>query len=299
MSRFEPNTQAALLAAALVTSATAAMSVTSAAIAAEPVTTYRVDASTTATLTRIDDTHIRVRLSPGNVTQTLVLDGDLGDGDGKFDYALADYNFDGHRDVAVTVMQGMVNEAYQVFLYDPAARRFTRLRAPSGKARQGSCGDLTNLDAKPAERTLYSSCRSGPVWYSDAYRYRADGTLYLYQSSQDLPMGLQPSIVEGPGADGGPASVRLTYDALGKVVGSQPQAYGGGAVGLKVGVPKLPLHDGPRDGPTRRYVVQDDTLDLIGASADAAWLQVRFHNPRAGRIDGWIKSDDAIPADQK
>ncbi|WP_414446698.1 FG-GAP repeat protein [Burkholderia sp. 22PA0099] len=295
MSRFESRPAALAALAVLLAGSLAA----TAAQAAPPVMSYRVDANTTATLTRIDSTHVRVRLSPGNVSQTLALDGDLGDGDGTFDYALGDYNFDGHRDVAVTVMQGMVNEAYQVYLYDPAAHRFTPLHAPSGNARQGSCGDLTNLEAKPAERTLYSSCRSGPVWYSDAYRYRADGTLYLYQSSQDLPIGLQTSIVEGAAADGGPASVRLTYDEHGKVVGSQPQAYGGGEVGIKVAVPKLPLHDSPHDGPTRRYVVQDDTLDLIGASADVAWLQVRFHNPRAGRIEGWIKSDDAIPADQK
>lgn len=170
MSRFE--SRALMLRARLPACAAllAASLAASAAMAVEPVMTYRVDAGTTATLTRIDDTHIRVRLSPGNVTQTLSLEGDLGDGDGKFDYALGDYNFDGHRNVAVTITQGMVNEVYQVYLYDPATRRFTPLRAPSGKARQGSCGDLTNLEAKPAERTLYSSCRSGPVWYSDAYR---------------------------------------------------------------------------------------------------------------------------------
>lgn len=81
------------------------------------------------------------------------------------------------------------------------------------------------------------------------------------------------------------------------MIGRKPQAYGGGEAGMTVAVPRLALHESPHEGPTRRYVVAGDTLALVGANDAMTWLQVRFSNPRAGAIVGWIKvSEAAAPA---
>ncbi|KAF1058245.1 hypothetical protein DX980_24650 [Burkholderia gladioli] len=259
------------------------------ASAAKPLLTVKVDASTTATVTRADGNHVLVRLSPDNTTQKLEVG--VSDEDGNTQYGSGDYNFDGHQDLAFSATLGMVNERYQVYLFDAASRRFVPLGLAPGSDKLGNCGDLTNLDAKPAEHTLYSSCRSGPIWYTDAYRYRADGVLYLYQASRELPQEVQ-DLVDGK-PDDGPASLLVSHDASGKVIGRKPQAYGGGEARITVAVPKLALHDGPHEGPTRRYVVAGDKLALVGANDAMTWLQVRFSNPRAGAIVGWIKVSEA------
>ncbi len=269
--------------------------------AAEPLLTFKVDAATTATVTRADGAHILVRLMPGNVVQKLA--DNVSDGEATTQYEAIDADFDGHADLALSVTQGMVNDQYQIYLFDPANRRFKPLRLPAGNDKRSNCGDLFNLEAKPAERTLHSSCRSGPIWYSDAYRFRADGGLYLYQATR-MPQVLQ-SLDTGTGKPGSPASpdqgppqLLETMDEHGRTVGFAPQAYGGGNLTLKVSVAKLPLHERPQDGPTRRYLVSGDALDVIGVSdADASWLQVRYLNPKAGTITGWIRTSDAVPPD--
>ncbi|KVN88606.1 hypothetical protein WJ69_15105 [Burkholderia ubonensis] len=262
-----------------------------AAHAAEPLLTFKVDRDVTARIEHADGKHFTVRFLPRGNTQTLDI-GVTGE-EGRYDFDTADYNFDGHQDLAVTAPSGMVNFSYRIYLYDAARRRFEPLRMPADDRPHGQCGELTDAVPKPKERTLYSSCRSGPLWYTDAYRYDGDGRLYLHQASEAMPDNVSALLDDAP--DVGPASMLATYDARGRRIARRPDAYGGGKVTFKVRVARLPLHDAMTDAPTRRYVVAGDTLEMIDVSADNRWLKVQYRNPRAGVVPGWISVREATP----
>ncbi|MDR8730872.1 hypothetical protein FEQ05_04651 [Burkholderia pseudomultivorans] len=259
--------------------------------AAEPLLAFKVDDKVTARVERADSKHITVRFLPGGTTQTL--DVTVTDEDGHYQLETDDYNFDGHQDLAIRALLGMVNASYGVYLYDAARRRFEPLRMPAGNMPQGNCGDLVNLDAKPKERTLYSSCRGGPMWTTDAYRFDGNGRLYLYQASETIPDDVVTLLGVDETAGQGPPSMRITYDAHGRRIARRPDAYGGGTVTFKVRAARVPLHDAASDAPTRRYVVAGDTLELVDASADFRWLKVVYRNPHAGAVTGWIDVKEA------
>lgn len=146
------------------------------------------------------------------------------------------------------------------------------------------------MQAKPNERTLYSSCRGVPIWYTDAYRFDRNGRMYLHQSTEAIPADLR-DLLDG---DAGPSSMLPTYDEHGKRVSRRPDAYGGSKVTFKVRPARLPLHDAMNDAPTRRYVVAGDMLEPIDASADFQWLKVRYRNPQAGAVQGWGSAKEAM-----
>ncbi|WP_217588702.1 hypothetical protein [Burkholderia sp. GbtcB21] len=261
-----------------------------AAHGAKPLLTFKVDDTVTARIERADSAHITVRFLPSGKTQTLGVT--AADEEGHYHLASDDYNFDGHRDLAAHALLGMVNENYGIYLYNAARQQFEPLQMPANDMPHGSCDDLINVEAKPKEHTLYSSCRGGPIWYTDAYRFDANGRMYLYQSSEAIPDDLRDLLDD----DAGPSSMLLTYDEHGKRVSRRPQAYGGGKVTFKVRATRVPLHETMNDAPTRRYVVAGDTLELVDAAADFQWLKVVYRNPRTGAVTGWISAKDATPA---
>ncbi|MCA8094959.1 hypothetical protein LGM65_29490 [Burkholderia anthina] len=258
-----------------------------AAHAAKPLLTFKVDGTVTARVEHADGTRVTIRFLPSGKTQTL--DVGVTDEEGHYRLASDDYNFDGHRDLAAHALLGMVNESYGIFPYDAARQQFEPLKMPAPDMPHGNCDDLINVQAKPQERTLYSACRGGPIWYTDAYRFDGNGRMYLYQASEAIPDDLR-DLLDG---DSGPSSMLLTYDEHGKRVSRRPDAYGGGKVTFKVRPARLPLHDAMNDAPTRRYVVAGDTLELVDASADFQWLKVLYRNPRGGTAQGWVAAKEA------
>ncbi|RQZ62459.1 SH3 domain-containing protein [Burkholderia cepacia] len=266
----------------------ACASIAPAAQAAKPLLTFKVDDTVTARVERADSEHITVRFLPSGKTQTL--DVTAADEEGRYHLASDDYNFDGRRDLAMHATLGMVNDGYGIYLYDAARQQFEPLQMPASEMPHGNCDGLVNVQAKPKGRTLYSSCRGGPIWYTDAYRFDGSGRMYLYQSSEAIPDDLRDLL----DTDNGPSSMLLTYDAQGKRVARRPDAYGGGTVTFKVRPARLPLHDAMTDAPTRRYVVAGDTVEVIDASADFQWLKVRYRNPHAGAVQGWVSAKEAM-----
>ncbi|MGS0896771.1 XAC2610-related protein [Burkholderia stagnalis] len=287
MTRFPPFRPLPRIAALLFA---ACASLSPATHAAQPRLTFKVDDTVTARIEHADSQHVTVRFLPGGKTQTL--DVTVTDEEGHYEFETNDYDFDGHRDLAMRAVLGMVNASYGIYLYDAARQRFVPLRMPADSMPHGNCDDLINVEAKPKERTLYSSCRGGPIWYTDAYRFDGSGRMYLYQASEAIP----DNVLALLGDDDGPSSMLLTYDEHGKRVSRSPAAYGGGKVAFKVRTARVPLHDAMNDAPTRRYVVAGDTLEMIDASADFQWLKVVYRNPRAGAVTGWISVKDATPA---
>jgi hypothetical protein len=254
--------------------------------------TIRAAPGLTARVTGIGGSEVTVHL-PRGATQRLTVT--AGDEEGRYSAETADFNFDGFPDLAFAATLGQVNDQYQVFLFDPAARRFVELSPPKD-APPVSCDGFWNLKPDPQTRTLFSSCRSGPIWYTDAYRFDSDGRVYVYRSA-NMIMNTAAQALLDSGDGGGPASLVLTFNPKGRVVARSVSSYGDGnetATG-RVEVGRLPLHEGPADSPTRRYLIQGDTFEALDISDDEKWLKVAYRNPARGRIEGWIKVDDATP----
>ncbi|APO94806.1 hypothetical protein BJD12_06850 [Xanthomonas vesicatoria ATCC 35937] len=267
-----------------------------AAMAADGRVQVAIDATTRATANLVG-TRLHVALSPGGSEQWL--DADVGDGEGGSGIRSDDYNFDGHRDLAVTAMLSQVNEATLVFLFDPVQRRFHPLAVPTRPAVQ--CESFSNLTPDAKDRSLSSSCRGGPMWYSDQYRYASDGQLYVSRSQQRIESSDIQSLLGRNSDDAYPLSVWSTFDAHGGVIATAigETLESPMPVPLRVQVARLPLYSTPAATSTRRYLVQGDRADALDVSADGLRIKVRYRSAKAGDVVGWVSVVAASAGDDQ
>lgn len=239
-----------------------------------------------------DDGRIAVVLTPSGKRQ--VLPG-VTDADGNARLSAEDVDFDGRPELVARAAVGMVNEAVAVYRYVPARQELVALAPiPNDRAQ---CGDLMGLTVEEDNRTLSSSCRSGPMWYVDQYRYDG-GRLYLYRAERLLMLDdvLEPYVFVKQTADSGPLAVWTTFDSDGNVletaVGDGLEAPRAGSPLLRVSghvrVARLPLYSQPGDATTKRYLVRDDRVELLDERD--GWVQVRYDNPTRGAVLGWVNT---------
>lgn len=247
-----------------------------------------LDANTQATATLVG-TRLHVVLGPGGKEQWFDANVDVDEGEGGAGVDSDDYNFDGHPDLAVSAMLGQVNEAVLVFVFDPAQRRFRALTAPTRPAVQ--CEGFFNLTPDKQQRSLTSSCRGGPMWYADVYRYAADGRLYVARTQQPIASPDIQTLLDPGTGDDMPLSVWPRYDVHGAKVSSEigTTLDAPMPVQLRVQVARLPLYATPTATSTKRYLVQGDRADALDVSADATRVQVRYRSAGRGDIVGWIE----------
>ncbi|WP_258223338.1 SH3 domain-containing protein, partial [Stenotrophomonas sp. HMWF023] len=161
------------------------------------------------------------------------------------------------------------------------------------------CGELMGLTADAAARTLTASCRSGPMWYTDQYRFTG-GQVYLYRGENVLMLGdtLNQALRWEDTENQGPLAVWRTYDPAGKVLES---AIGDGLVAPASSAPlrgqdatvvpaRLFLFDRPGASSTKRYLVQGDRVEML--DEQDGWVKLRYRNPKQGAIEGWINVND-------
>ena len=257
-----------------------------AAVARDTSVQVTIDAHTRATATLVG-ARLQVVFTPGGKEQWF--DANVDDGEGGTGVDSDDYNFDGYPDLAVSAMLGQVNEAVLVFVFDPAHRRFRALTAPTRPAVQ--CEGFFNLTPDKQQRSLTSSCRGGPMWYADVYRYAADGRLYVARTQQPIASPEIQTLLDPGTDDGMPLSVWPRYDARGAKVSSEigTTLEAPMPVQLRVQVARLPLYATPTSTSTKRYLVQGDRADALDVSADATRVQVRYRSAGRGDILGWIE----------
>lgn len=235
---------------------------------------------------------IAVLLTPSGTRQ--VLPG-AADADGTARLSAEDVDFDGRPELVARASVGMVNEAVAVYRYDPAQQQLVALEPVSTDGAQ--CGGLMGLTVDAATRTLGSSCRGGPMWYVDQYRY--DGMrLYLYRAERLLMLDelLEPYVLVTQTANSGPLAVWSTFDPAGKVletaIGDGLETPPAGAplvpVSGRVMAARLPLYSQPGDAATKRYLVRDDRVALLDERD--GWVQVRYENPTRGAVRGWVNT---------
>lgn len=207
----------------------------------------------------------------------------------------ADYNFDGYQDLDTSATLGQVNEAVTVYLYEPASGQFRALAAP--EAPEISCEGFWSLTPDPATRTLSSSCRSGPMWYSDIYRYQG-GQVYLYRSMRSAFLdteALAQVLALAEVDDAEILTVWSTWDAAGKRLETaiwnafDPPLKDAPMAGRSASVvpDKLLLYSRAGDTASKRYLLKGDRVELLD-EADG-WLQLRYRNPSRGPVLGWVK----------
>lgn len=252
----------------------------------------KVDTHLTARISQPDTHHLRVRFSNGATQQIKLANNDTED---AHYLEAADFNFDGFQDLALVTTEDMVNKGYQIFLFNPADTRLNALQLSSGSNTPiAGCEAFSNLQVKSAERTLYSSCRVGPTWYIDAYRFSSDHHLYLYETQGMLLNAMVPVT----GKDGGPrdpARLVKTFDSQGTKIAQQITAYEGGSAYLTIRNERLALHEKPGSPPTQRYLCNGDSVKVDEVSDDEKWLKVEFTPPNKGAIAGWVSLDDMGP----
>nr|WP_240647286.1 MULTISPECIES: hypothetical protein [Burkholderia cepacia complex] len=152
---------------------------------------------------------------------------------------------------------------------------------------------IVNLTSEQ-EWSGHSCNRADPEQGQQRYRYRDYPAKSGHVGPARAPSGeaTPDDLRVAIDVDSGPSSMLLTYDAQDKRVSHRPDAYVGGTVTFKVHPARLPLHDAMTDAPTRRYVVAGDTLELIDASVNFQWLKVRYRNPHAGAVQGWVSAKE-------
>lgn len=238
-----------------------------------------------------DEGGVEVRIGSAGAIQQVA---GVADADGKARLDHEDVDFDGHLDLVVRASVGQVNEAVAVYRYDAASRRLQTLRVPSGT--QANCDGLWSLTVDVSSRTLVSTCRGGPMWYTDLYRYAGDA-LYLYRVERMMMLetpALEAVLDVDVAEDAGPLAVWSTLAADGRVL---EHAVAGGLAVPAHGVPlkgvtarvvasRQPLYAAPGDTSTRRYLVAGDRVELLDERD--GWLQVRYRNPSRGPVLGWV-----------
>jgi hypothetical protein len=259
---------------------------------AEPLD-FKINANLSSKVIQPDAGHMSVHLNNGTTQQIKLPAAEL---EGRQRLEAEDFNFDGHMDLALVTAVGMVNERYQLFLFNPAISSFRPLKLNTGtNSPNGNCEELSSIQTKAIERTLLSHCRSGAIWYTDAYRYGPDQKLYLYQTQRFLPHWL-PLVMDYDDSSDGPTWLVQTFDPTGKKTAQQITAYEGGSASLMVQRERLALHEKPDTTPTHRYLVKGDQVKVDDLSDDEQWLKVEFTNPKKGVIVGWVAVEDIAPA---
>ena len=237
-------------------------------------TTFEVRPGVSATLKQTGDEHV----SLGTGSQTLQATGNC-NSDFHMDALVADFNFDGYRDVAVPTDTGYggVNTFYELYFYRPASRTFqkTRYRDDSNDH-----AIRANLSPDPLTRTVDGSYKSGPAYVALTLCLTPDGA-DLYTCRQgDLNFDL--------------ARTADDYDwtwlsPAGKVLVLRPLLRSGQDRSLwTVATARLPLHSEPvLKSRSSSYVVRGDQVEVL--ELRAGWAHVKYTGRGKRVFSGWVQ----------
>ncbi|MGL4782231.1 MAG: XAC2610-related protein [Aeromonas hydrophila] len=184
------------------------------------------------------------------------------------DIIIKDFNFDGYKDIAITNYLGMVNNIFHVFLYDHMNAVFKEIKIANSKTPL-ACEDLYNLAVRLDYLSLVSSCRSGPVWYYDTYRYNAQGELWLYKTTEYQ--------IQNSEIDTFPF-YEHTFNQKGGKLDTVAIDFDGKKILWSVTAEKA-------------YLIHNDKVEIIEQKDD--WIKIRFAS-RKGPLVRWLYLPEAI-----
>ncbi|MDQ1882922.1 hypothetical protein RA180_02810 [Aeromonas salmonicida] len=254
------------------------------------ITTLLLSFSTSATTNSfhvIDGTKIEIRkenecyylVPAGKDKQRLkCIDDDL-----QSDIIIQDLNFDGYKDIAITNYLGMVNNVFYVFLYEHVNTAFKELKIADLATPKSACGDLYNLVVQLDDLSLVSSCRSGPVWYYDTYRYNDQGEIWLYKTTEYQ--------IQNSEIDTFPL-YEHTFNQKGEKLDTVAIDFDGKKILWSVTSEKVFLYSSPeKTSKTKAYLIHNDKVEILAQKDD--WIKIRFAS-RKGPLIRWLYLPEAI-----
>lgn len=145
--------------------------------------TVRGDLRATASLSE-KESRLIVRIPPGKNAASFPLR-IQGHDDERRRIQIEDYNFDGYKDISVSVNVGMASSFYQIFLFQPEGRTFRELRVDPHPLWDGDEICVTDIHLDPHQKALRFSYRD---LYAE-YRFDRKGNLQLYKTvDQTYPL---------------------------------------------------------------------------------------------------------------
>ncbi len=204
----------------------------------------------------------------------------------------ADFNYDGHADIALIagVGYGGALATYRLYLWDEPGRQFRKFGPIVG-----------NPTLQPARKALIAWERDGPAWNSTEYRSDNGQLTIAVERSQNILGGADPALDQ----------LTIHLPQTGKVTDSRivaadapidvaPEALP--SASARITKPKAWLHNLPKaDSRTRMYLVQGDTVTLQHYQAPRSagdngfgWLFVRYQG-RGKPLELWIDAESIVP----
>jgi hypothetical protein len=187
---------------------------------------------------------------------------------------VADFNFDGYRDLALPETEGYggVNYFYSLYVYTPEGFEFLPL--PEA---EWACNPYLNNETK----TLETSCKSGPSYYQQHFRF-ADGKPYLSMETGTLSMD----------AVDGFFFRQDEFDANGNKINSTIVSGEDGenpATGTILWDKVYLFSEADKTKRTEDYLVRGDEVEVLALSEDNLWVSIAYTNEQGERQTAWIK----------
>lgn len=237
---------------------------------------FEVRPGVSATLRQTGDE----RFTLGTSSHTVLASGDCNP-DFEMNALMADFNFDGWRDVAVPTNTGYggVNTFYDLYFYRPASRTFQKSRYTDAPDDHGV---RANLFPDLPTRTVNGSYKSGPAYVAATLCPTPDGLdLYLCRRGE---LGQNPDLI-GAADDYdwtwfGPMGARLAYRPL-RRSGENRSIW-------TVVTARLDLHPEPTF--TSRlpvYVIRGDKVEVL--ELRPGWAHVTYTGKGKQPLSGWVQ----------
>lgn len=197
-------------------------------------------------------------------------------------FTIKDYNFDGYQDISIYNALGMVNNIYYIFIYDYKSKEFRKIKIANPTKPISACGEFYNLDVQPKTLTLFSTCRSGPVWYYDVYRYNDQGELWLYKTTEYQ--------IQNSEIDTFPL-YEITFNQNGEQLDKVAIDFDGKKFIWSIKAEKVFLYFSPeKKSKTKAYLIRNDKVEILAQKDD--WIQISYAS-RKGPLVSWLSLVEA------
>jgi hypothetical protein len=232
---------------------------------------------------KFDGKNPKLEVRLGNKTQSFELDSTMTEAEFHGSLLLDDFNFDGFTDLGIPTGTGYggVNYFYDVYTFDRLSQSFKIMPEPDGN-------EWCNPQLESKSKTIFTSCKSGPMWYGTNYRfYRAKP--YLYQSGE-------MAFLEGFPDDKKLSNLLwhvVTFDRNKRILSSSYFDYETTKTAVRyIPQAKVFLYNAPRDtAVTKNYIIKNDRIVILEVKETEAgqWLKIAYHSLKLGWFKRWIR----------
>jgi hypothetical protein len=202
------------------------------------------------------------------------------------DLLIEDFDFDGFNDVGIPSSIGYngVNVFYDIQRYNPTRKRLELMVAKNF--------EISNPTFDRKNKILSSSARSGPAWYSSAYKF-VGGKPYLFSSDE-------PIVLLSFAQTDGMMWQTTTYSSTGRILKTEvtEENAKGQTVPVfrAIAVARADLYSAPNDtAKTGRYIIRGDMVRILEVQnpsispSEPQWIKVAYLSQKLGRIVVWLR----------